>query len=459
MGQGGDIVSGEVRTANSCNEARQPPTLAAPSPSVDPFPAELVLTPTRRNPIKLPEATIRAVLEAPLPARSSHGTGGQARASFGPVSVVVVTYNHLLFTRMCLLSLLAHTDDVDLEVIVVDNGSDDGTDEFLRELEGRHPLVIRAVRNGRNRGFAAACNQGLDMARGEILVLLNNDTIVPPGWIGRLARPLADPGVGLAGPVTNRAGNEAQVEARYETYGNYLRAARARAASHAERWFDIPMLTMFCLALKQSTYRRLGALDERFEVGMFEDDDYAMRARAAGYRLVCVEDVLVHHFGGASFGDLAALGQSGVLFQRNRARFESKWGVDWRPHRRRPDAEYSRLVAAVRAVICDRVPEGAAVIVVSRGDDELLNLGTRRAWHFPQDDLGAYAGHHPADGADALARLERLRDKGGEYFVIPRPSLWWLDQYDELRQYLETRCRIVARQDDACVVFELKSPS
>src|SRR5262249_46736689 len=144
--------------------------------------------------------------------------------------------------------------------------------------------VIAAGRlNDRNLGFAAANNQGLAIATGTNLVLLNNDTIVPPGWLDRLIRHLDDPAVGLVGPVTNRTGNEAQIETSYRTFGEFLQLAADRARSHAGDRSDIPMLTMFCLALRREAFERLGPLDERYEVGMFEDDDFSLRARAAGF--------------------------------------------------------------------------------------------------------------------------------------------------------------------------------
>jgi GT2 family glycosyltransferase len=92
---------------------------------------------------------------------------------------------------------------------------------------------------------------------------------------------------------------------------------------------------MFCLAMRRDVYERVGPLDERFEVGMFEDDDYALRARHAGYRVVCAEDAFVHHFGEVSFNKLKPSGEYEQLFAANRRRFEEKWGTPWEPHRAR----------------------------------------------------------------------------------------------------------------------------
>ena len=73
----------------------------------------------------------------------------------------------------------------------------------------------------------------------------------------------------------------------------------------------------------------------------------------------------------------------------------------------------------LRAVARAELPSGATVVVISKGDDELLDLGVREAWHFPQDDQGAYAGHHPADSAAAIGALEALRKKGAQFLVVP----------------------------------------
>jgi GT2 family glycosyltransferase/glycosyltransferase involved in cell wall biosynthesis len=249
-------------------------------------------------------------------------------------SVVVLTYNNLDFTRACLHSIEALSRWDNLEVIVVDNASTDGTREFLREWETRGP-GRRAILNDANLGFAAGNNVGLAAARGDYLVLLNNDTYVTPGWIGTMVRHLArNPDIGILGPVTNNIGNEARIEIHYADMAEMQRRSAAYTRRHLGSLFDIQTVAFFCVAMPRSTLERVGMLDEAFGIGFFEDDDYCRRVEAAGLRVVCADDVFVHHHLSASFDALKAE-RKRELFERNKAIYEAKWGA-WTPHAYRP---------------------------------------------------------------------------------------------------------------------------
>jgi len=411
--------------------------------------ADLPLGVERRRPLRLPTDVHARIADAPVPFADT----APAAAAQPAASVVVVSHDNVALTRLCVESVLANTARPPFELIVVDNASRDGSRAYLRTLARRFPDVA-LVLNDVNRGFAAAANQGLELARGELLVLLNNDAIVAPQWLERLAAHAAAPEVGLVGPVTNRIGNEAEVAVGYDTYGGFLTEAARRARERDGERFELPMPAMFCLALRRDVHDRLGPLDEGYGLGLLEDDDYAECARRAGYRLVCAEDVLVHHFGEGSFGELFADGSHGALLAANRARFERKWGTAWQPYERRQPGEYERVRARVHEVVAD-LPPDCAVIVASRGDEEILRFAGRRGLHFPQTAEGIYAGCYPADGAEAIAQLERLRAQGARWFLLPKTSLWWLEHYRELTAHLSTRYREVVREE-ACVMFSLE---
>jgi hypothetical protein len=113
--------------------------------------------------------------------------------------------------------------------------------------------------------------------------------------------------------------------------------------------------------------------------------------------------------------------------------------------------EYQRL----REIIATRLPADALVMVVSKGDEELLKLGGHRAGHFPQAADGNYAGYYPADSKSAIAHLEELRAKGAGFLLIPKPAFWWLEYYSEFKLHLEHRYRTAVHDEETCLIFDL----
>ncbi len=410
-----------------------------------PFRAGLDIRLVAKRPARLPANTEREVLAAPLPVAES-----EAAAESPEASIVVLTRDNLVFTRMCLESVLASTDGPGFEVIVVDNASSDATPDYLRELASRDPRV-RPLLMSSNLGFAPGVNAGLQLARGSSLVLLNNDTIVAPGWLAGLLWHLNDPAVGLVGPVTNSAPGAARVGDSYITYGEFVDAAQSRGMTG--RAGDVDTLTLFCAALPRSVYTSVGPLDERFQVGMFEDDDYCLRIAAAGLSCRLAEDVLVHHFGEGTFGALVPDGMWKAIFEANRLRFEQKWDRPWIGHKTPDEPDYVELLQRVREMV-DTLPEGSRVLVATRGDDRLCSIPGRVAGHFPQLHDGTYAGSYPADDAGAVRDLRTLSSRGWTHLAFPNPARWWLHHYPSMTHHLEA-CGVVVDDPVAGVVFKI----
>jgi glycosyltransferase involved in cell wall biosynthesis len=118
-----------------------------------------------------------------------------------------------------------------------------------------------------------------------------------------------------------------------------------------------------------------------------------------------------------------------------------------------------RVTQRTREDIDRLLPSDATVLVVSRGDERLLDVGGRAGWHFPQAEDGVYAGHHPADSDTAILHLETLRSQGADHLVIPATSAWWLEHYGDFRRYLDDRYSLVSSDPDRCVIYALGHPS
>ncbi len=316
-------------------------------------------------------------------------------------SIIIVTYNGLVFTRRCLQSVMEHTGDVPSELIIVDNCSTDGTPEFLRSLP-----QVTAVTNAENRGFAGGCSQGLRLARGDYLVLLNPDTVVTEGWLARLiAHAKRHPDVGAVGPLSNQTGElqyDSAAESQYDGLDEMQAYANRTAARNRGKSFEFHRAAGFCLLLKREVLERVGYLDEQFGSGFYEDDDYCKRLRKAGYRILIAQDVFIYHEGGSSFVTLAP-GATNRLMMINRGRFLAKWaGGRWftkMPPANLPQPAVSVIIATRNRPHLLRHAVASALAQTFR-DFELLVV------HDGEVDLSA----HPAELIDP--RIRQLRSPG-----------------------------------------------
>lgn len=217
-------------------------------------------------------------------------------------SLIILTYNELYEgTIPCVESIYKHTNIKDFELIIVDNASKDETPKYLQELKEKYPNV-KIQLNIQNKGFAAGMNDGLELAEGDFLVLLNNDILVTPNWLDNLINPLIqNPEIGLIGPITNCSGNEQCVHFEGLNAYNYIELTKNYAERQKNEIYYTKRLAFFCVAIQRNSYEKVGVLDEKFGIGWFEDDDYCLRVKNAGYKIAVAEGSFVYHKGSLSF--------------------------------------------------------------------------------------------------------------------------------------------------------------
>ncbi len=221
-----------------------------------------------------------------------------ARIGYPLTSIIILNHNGREHIENCLTSVAALT-DVPYELIVIDNGSTDGSVEYLRDVEAESMTLIE---NAENLGCPPARAQGMCLARGEYVLFLDNDTYVTPGWLRRLVDHCEDnPQVGIIGPSTNYAGGPQQLPREEVTYGDT--AELMDFATHISRHqrgvvLDRRRIIGFCMLIRRAVVDRVGNCDGRFGKYGYEDDDYCWRALLAGYQVAIARDVFVHHVGG-----------------------------------------------------------------------------------------------------------------------------------------------------------------
>ena len=244
------------------------------------------------------------------------------------VSVVILSYKKFEeTTSRCFRSLALDPQFPNWELVIVDNDSGMETRRSLEALQQEFP-TIRLVLNETNMGFAGGMNTGLREAKGGVICLLNSDTTITEGAIGRLAQTLhGDSKLGMAGPVTNAAGNEQKIFVSDQSSVESILDEGTCYANCGPGGRILAYRLDFCaVALKREVYEAIGGLDEKFGRGYYEDFDYSLRAKNAGFDLAVAEDAFIYHQGSASFGSVSKTMKA--LIAANKRRVIERHGAD-----------------------------------------------------------------------------------------------------------------------------------
>lgn len=307
-------------------------------------------------------------------------------------SVVIPCLDRADDTRECLAALAAQRDAGDVEVILVDNGSKDPV--ALRAAARTFPRVT-LLRLEHNLGFAGGVNRGLRVAQGDVLVVLNNDTMPAPCMLARMRRAFAaTPRPAMTAPVSNYVKGSALVAvgSRGESSEGRARLDDELGAACGDVLQDVDFLSGLCLMFERELVDRVGGFDEAFGLGNFEDDDLSLRVRLVGGRLVIVRDAFLHHWGSRTFEQLGIDCRAQIA--ANQRVMDRKWQHD---------------------------PAWAAIHAAAAGDTgragELAVLALAQHPHWPEGQL-LIADAHRARGEFGTAAEHAAR------FLQACPASW-----------------------------------
>jgi GT2 family glycosyltransferase len=292
------------------------------------------------------------------------------------VSIIIVNFNGGETVLDCLRSVRVQTRDIAYEVLVVDNGSTDGSPARIRSAFSEVDLL----RNPDNKGFSRACNQGLRKSRGRLLLLLNSDTLLPGNAVKEMAEFIQEhPGAGIAGcMLLNEDGTYQKSSGKIRDIVNEWRERRiragleqgTRAAWRREERFarhvrSVDWVSGAFLMIRRTVTDRIGLLNERMFL-FFEDIDWCARARQAGWRVLYNPHVRVIHLGGRSVDNNRI--QSRLEYRRSQLLFYKAH------HGAGPDTRLLRLYLLARALhgfMVAGLPMG--ILSQRSGEDQIRN--------------------------------------------------------------------------------------
>ena len=243
----------------------------------------------------------------------------------GLVSILVPCCGMLEYTKLCVPSVLKNSRPP-FELIFIDIGSLDGTAEYVAGIAAAASVRVEVVRTATDLGIGSAINDALKQARGEYVVLLNNDTVVTDAWLNQLISLASlSSAIGLVGPMSNYAAVPQLVEtvpyrvgprkgSRWQgssASGDMLvdvaavnAFAKEYREQHKGKWMEVDRLGGFCLLVKRAVLKKIEAtssLREWTDLKLFDSDILSSKARQAGFTLALCRDLFIHHFGTRTF--------------------------------------------------------------------------------------------------------------------------------------------------------------
>lgn len=243
--------------------------------------------------------------------------------------IIIVSYNAAEYLKRCIESIEKYT-TFPYQIIIVDNNSNYQTKIFLTKLQTEKKAKV--IFNDRNFGFGYANNQGLYLSKSDYICFINPDTIVTKGWLTNLIDVFENERAGMVGPVTNFVASSCQkVDLDFiQNVANnddfkIQKFSNERFIQYYLEVIETNRLVGFCMLTKKDIINNVGNFDERFKIGMFEDDDFCNRIIERGFRLFCANGVFIYHFGGESFFDSYKVKTHQKILETNQKIYTKKW--------------------------------------------------------------------------------------------------------------------------------------
>jgi GT2 family glycosyltransferase len=433
--------------------------------------------------------------------------------------VIIPAFNQMALTAQCLRTLKSHYAS---EIVVVNDASTDATAQLLASYGNQIKAVSRQTNGGFarscNEGARVAAagdylvflNNDTIPQRGWLETLVRYADDHPKAAV-----------VGSKLLYPNDTIQHAGVVICQDRYPRHIYTGFPSDHPAVSRSRRFQIVTAACMLVRREVFEEAGGFDPAFHNG-FEDVDFCLRLGERGREVHYCADSVVYHLESVSPGRFQHNRENVALYRKRwlervrrdeleyyiedglvRFSYEGRYpiSIEVSPllatidtagrsielerllrERSREVADlqrenvrlslalgsrgedsselrYQRLRHQIRDAVARLIPTGSTVLVISKGDGAVLELPGCRGWHFPQAERGAYAGHHPAGSAEAIAHLEALRAKGADYLLIPATSLWWLDYYAEFRQHLEAHGRLLGGTNGACLIYCLNKPA
>jgi N-acetylglucosaminyl-diphospho-decaprenol L-rhamnosyltransferase len=236
----------------------------------------------------------------------------QAQDGGAAIDIVIPVLNQLHYTKQCLETLQQGTRQA-VNVVVVNNGSSDGTAEFLATCDW-----LSVINNETNRGCAAAWNQGVRAGKAPWVVIINNDVLLAEGWLEGLLAYAEESGADIVSPGMREGKGDYDVPAYARDFVAKMGRAVRRGEAHG-----------VCFAVRRRVFEQIGYFDENFTIGGSEDTDFWWRAKAAGFTLATTGRSFLHHFGSVTQDYVKATITKRCYGPEHRAYFRSKWKLTW----------------------------------------------------------------------------------------------------------------------------------